>query len=168
MRKILDGSKMARGRKKRRNIRKEVMRKPATLAHTMRRRILFTVGSGVLSRTGPTPFAPLDVTALLATGRDGVVAGILVGLPLGADSSWFTSLSTNEPPARSLRWNAINSVYCLRYTSTLLQRANYTIPRKAGITLCKVARLVNLNIKSADPLKYMIWFGGSIYTLFSD
>ena len=51
MRKILDGSRMDRGRKNRTNIRKKVMREPATVAHTMRRRILFTGGSAVVSTT---------------------------------------------------------------------------------------------------------------------
>jgi len=44
---------MDRGRKKRRNIRKLVIRNPATLAQTILRRILLTGGSGVLSTTAP-------------------------------------------------------------------------------------------------------------------
>ena len=50
---MLDGSRMERGRKKRRNIKKLVVRKPATLAQTILRRILLTGGSGVLSTTAP-------------------------------------------------------------------------------------------------------------------
>jgi len=48
---VLEGSKIARGRKNRKNIRKQVVKNPATVAHTMRRRILLTGGSGVLSTT---------------------------------------------------------------------------------------------------------------------
>jgi hypothetical protein len=42
MRKVVDGSRIDRGRKKRRNIKKQVVRNPATLAQTIRLRILFT------------------------------------------------------------------------------------------------------------------------------
>ena len=42
---------MERGKKNRTNIRKNVIRDPATVAHTMRRRILFTGGSEVVSTT---------------------------------------------------------------------------------------------------------------------
>ena len=45
--------RIERGRKNRRNIRKHVVRNPATLAHTIQRRILLTGGSGVLSTTFP-------------------------------------------------------------------------------------------------------------------
>ena len=45
MRKMLEGSRMERGRKNRTNIRKKVVNAPATVAQTMRRRILFTGGS---------------------------------------------------------------------------------------------------------------------------
>jgi hypothetical protein len=48
---MLEGSRMERGRKNRTNIRKNVIRDPATVAHTMRRRILFTGGSEVVSTT---------------------------------------------------------------------------------------------------------------------
>ena len=49
MRKTFDGSKMARGRKKRTNIKKLVARKPATLAQTMRRRIVWATVAGFLA-----------------------------------------------------------------------------------------------------------------------
>ena len=44
---------MARGKKNRRNIRKHVAKNPTTEAHTMRRLILLTGGSGELSTTAP-------------------------------------------------------------------------------------------------------------------
>ena len=44
-----DGSRIDRGRKNRTNIRKNVMSEPATVAHTIRRRILFTGGSELAS-----------------------------------------------------------------------------------------------------------------------
>src|ERR1044072_605629 len=53
MRKTLDGSKMARGRKKRRNIKKSMARKEKMLPQTMRRRSLLMGGSGALSTSGP-------------------------------------------------------------------------------------------------------------------
>jgi hypothetical protein len=55
---------MDRGRKKRTNIRKHVVKNAATDAHTMRRRILLTGGSGVLSTTAAVCFAG-------APGREG-------------------------------------------------------------------------------------------------
>ncbi len=42
MRKVLEGSRIDRGRKNRRNMKKQVARNPATLAQTIRRRILLT------------------------------------------------------------------------------------------------------------------------------
>ena len=56
MRKVLEGSKIVRGKKNRRNIRKQVVRNPATVAQTIRRRILLTGGSGALSTTAPGAF----------------------------------------------------------------------------------------------------------------
>lgn len=53
MRKLLAGSKIARGKKNLRNIRKQVVKNPTTAAQTMRRRILLTGGSGALSTTAP-------------------------------------------------------------------------------------------------------------------
>jgi hypothetical protein len=44
---------MERGRKKRTNIRKNVVNAPAIVAHTMRRRILLTGGSVAVSTTAP-------------------------------------------------------------------------------------------------------------------
>ncbi len=52
----LGGSRIERGRKNRRNIRKQVVRKPTMLAQTILRRILLTGGSGVLSTTAPAGF----------------------------------------------------------------------------------------------------------------
>src|SRR2546423_8317200 len=63
MRKTLDGSKMTRGRKKRRNIRKSMARKEKTLPQTMRRRSLLTGGSGALWTSGPA--GGFAATALL-------------------------------------------------------------------------------------------------------
>lgn len=80
MRNVLAGSKIARGRKKRRNIRKQVVRKPTTLAQTMRRRILFTGGSGVLSTTAPGGFVAgfVDAGAAVtgAAGRGGATGAL--------------------------------------------------------------------------------------------
>lgn len=85
MRNVLEGSKMARGRKKRRNIKKQVVRNPATLAQTMRRRILFTAG-GALSTTDPgagaTGRAAAAGTAVL--GGAGTAAG---GVPDGVSTT---------------------------------------------------------------------------------
>jgi hypothetical protein len=62
MRKVLAGSKIVRGKKNRRNIRKHVAKNPTTAAQTIRRRILLTGGSGALSTTAPAAlgagFAP--------------------------------------------------------------------------------------------------------------
>ena len=80
MRNVLEGSNMVRGRKNRTNIRKQVVRKPATLAQTIRRLILLTGGSGVLSTTAP---GALD-TGFAAGGVVGFTGGGGAGEPFGA------------------------------------------------------------------------------------
>lgn len=80
MRKVLEGSKIARGRKNRRNIRKQVVRNAKTVVQTIRRRILLTAG-GVLSTIAPgcaTGRAAAAETAVF--GGAGAVAG---GVPAG-------------------------------------------------------------------------------------
>ena len=78
MRKEGDGSRMDRGRKNRTNIKKNVIKEPATVAHTMRRRILFTGGSELVSTTaaGADGFAG-------ATALGGALAVVPV---IGADN----------------------------------------------------------------------------------
>ena len=69
---------MERGRKNRTNIRKNVIKEPATVAHTMRRRILLTGGSELVS-----------TTAAAVEGFAGAAAlgGALAGVPvIGADN----------------------------------------------------------------------------------
>ena len=75
MRKVLDGSRIERGRKNRTNIRKNVINEPATVAHTIRRRILFTGGS-----------VDASTTAAGAAGLATVVALGAVVPTLGADN----------------------------------------------------------------------------------
>jgi hypothetical protein len=48
---VLAGSKIVRGRKNRTNIRKQVVKNAKTLYHTIRRRVLKTLGSGADSTT---------------------------------------------------------------------------------------------------------------------
>src|SRR5437588_11773528 len=76
MRKTLDGSKIVRGRKKRRNIRKSMARKEKTLPQTIRRRSLLTGGSGALCTSGPAGglAATAFVTPLLTAGAGVEVA----------------------------------------------------------------------------------------------
>ena len=71
-----DGSRIERGRKNRTNIRKNVVSAPATVAHTMRRRILFTGGSELVS------------TAAVGAAGFAVAAAVRGGaaLTLGADN----------------------------------------------------------------------------------
>lgn len=105
MRKVLDGSRIDRGRKKRRNIKKQVVRNPATLAQTMRRRILLT-GAGELSTTGPdggvTGRAAAAGTAVLG-GCGGAAGGVPAGVSIvwlvpPVPCSWMFGLSTNAKP----------------------------------------------------------------------
>ena len=97
MRNVLEGSKIARGRKNLRNIKKQVVRNPATLAQTIRRLILLTVG-GALSTTAPDFVAGRAAAAGTAVfGGAGTVAG---GVPDGVSTtelpcSWLIELSTN-------------------------------------------------------------------------
>ena len=102
---MLEGSKIVRGRKNRRNIRKQVVRKPTTAAQTIRRRILLTGGSGALSTTGLAAFGTgLAAGGDLATAEgdagaeaDSPVAGIVA-----SDSSRLAGLSTVHT---SIDWN---------------------------------------------------------------
>lgn len=81
MRNTLDGSKIDLGRKNRKNIKKQVVRNPAMLAQTIRRRILLTGGSGTLSATTAGPFG--TTAGLGAKGVEGFVAGGRAGTPSG-------------------------------------------------------------------------------------
>src|SRR5829696_6299412 len=114
MRKRVAGSKMLRGRKKRTNIRKHVVRKPATATQTMRRRVLLTGGSGLLSSTAPAGLAA-DLATPLATVAVGVEDALAApsamraagGVPEGtsfvsgasitpSEGFWFDVLSTPQ------------------------------------------------------------------------
>jgi hypothetical protein len=86
---VLEGSKMARGKKNRTNIRKQVVKKPATLAQTIRRRTLLTGGSGFDSTTTAGGLAPVLAGAL---GAGGTVA--LAGGAATAELCWSKLLST--------------------------------------------------------------------------
>jgi len=108
---VLAGSKIARGRKKRRNIKKHVVRNPTTLAQTMRRRILFTGGSGVLSTIAAGGFvAGFAVSGgVLTTGAVGGGGATVDTLDLVCGSaarfavrSSLTSLSNMQSSVESL------------------------------------------------------------------
>jgi len=79
MRKVLEGSRIERGRKNRTNIRKNVASDPATVAHTIRRRILLTAGSELVSTT-----AAAGVGFAGAAARGGVLTAVVP--TLGADN----------------------------------------------------------------------------------
>src|SRR5919107_418334 len=91
-----EGSNVARGRKKRRKLRPNTPEKPATAAHTMRRRNLLTGGSGSLATTGPAAgglvarFAPPLVhpglTARAVAGVARAAAGVAAGTSLPGTS----------------------------------------------------------------------------------
>src|SRR5687767_12127501 len=73
MRKMLDGSKMERGRKKRRKPRPRKAVKPAMEAQTMRRRNLLMGGSGAVCVSGPAGWrAATGLATPLATSAVGV------------------------------------------------------------------------------------------------
>jgi hypothetical protein len=86
MRKVLEGSKIARGRKNRRNMKKQVARNPVTLAHTMRRRILLTAG-GALSTTDPGGVRGRATAA--GTAAFGAGGGEAGGVPAGVSTAGF-------------------------------------------------------------------------------
>ena len=77
-------------------MRKHVIRKPAILAHTIRRRILLTGGSGADSTTAPAGLADVlagEVAAGFA-GAGGRVAGVPVpGLPAAGGAGALLSCS---------------------------------------------------------------------------
>ena len=75
---MLDGSRIERGRKNRTNIKKKTVSEPATVAQTIRRRILFTGGSELVSTTA---------AAVEGFAGGAVGAGVLAVVPtLGADN----------------------------------------------------------------------------------
>jgi hypothetical protein len=77
MRNTLEGSKMERGRKNRRNIRKSINKKLPIDDQTIQRRILLTFESGVLSTSaaGAVGFADAETSAGFAAG------GVRAALP---------------------------------------------------------------------------------------
>src|SRR5436305_1365923 len=111
MRKTDDGSKMARGRKKRRNCRKQMTRKPPNAAQVMRRRALLIGGSGGASTSAPaafaanpfgTPFATLavGVAPAFAAAPDATRAagGVPAGVSVATGGAAFTA--PQSPPSR--------------------------------------------------------------------
>jgi len=88
---VLDCSVIERGRKNRMNIRKQVVRNPATLSQMILRRFLFTGGSGTDSTTTAGGF-PAGLAATFGAGGAGVVAGGTAT----AESSPLGLLSTTE------------------------------------------------------------------------
>ena len=84
MRNTLGGSRIERGRKNLRNIKKQVVRKPAMLAQTILRLILLTGGSGVLSTMFPAG-------GVLAIAGSGCLTGVDTagGAPAGTVSPGF-------------------------------------------------------------------------------
>src|SRR5215213_10925503 len=99
MRKTLDGSKMLRGRKKRRNIRKLVTKNPPMLAQMMRRLILLTGGSGVLSTTAPVARAATGFGMPLATEAVGVVVDLDAPGAPGVRAAGGVAAGTSFPGA---------------------------------------------------------------------
>src|SRR5215212_5466328 len=114
MRKRVAGSKILRGKKKRTNIRKQVVRKPTTAAQTMRRRILLTGGSGLLSSTAPVALAATGVASPLATigvGVDDATAALSEtraagGVPEGTSTA---SEASAELPAGRLVFGLLST-----------------------------------------------------------
>src|SRR6266566_3648268 len=82
---MLDGSRIERGRKNRKNIKKHVVRNPATLAQTIRRRILLTGGSGLLSTISPIAFG-------VGFAAAGVAGGFACVLPMTEDPAAVATL----------------------------------------------------------------------------
>lgn len=84
MRKVLEGSKIARGRKNLRNMKKQVARNPVILAQTIRRRILLTAG-GALSTTDPG--GATGRAAAAGTAAFGAAGGEAGGVPAGVSTA---------------------------------------------------------------------------------
>lgn len=141
MRKTLDGSRIERGRKNRKNMRKQVIRKAAMLAQTMRRRTLLTGGSGGLSTMGPLGFGPGFV---VEGGLDSAEAGgATPALPAeggallcSADLSGLTWLSTCKPPAKGIcnaGWAALAYFTSGLHTSANSRERIIEIPAMQGL-----------------------------------
>src|ERR1700682_3922793 len=119
---------MERGKKNRTNIKKHVVRNPAMLAQIMRRRILFTGGSGTDSTTTdgalPAGFAG-------AFGAGGAAAGA-GGTPTAECSCFMLSSTAENLRPGQIDFQAgqrshFNAGDCFE---------NYTIPRDTGVDVC--------------------------------
>src|ERR1051325_9517180 len=112
---------MDRGRKNRKNMRKQVVRKPAILAQTMRRRILLTGESGALSTTAPTGFAAVAGTARAGGAAAGGGPGAAGPAPAGACAVCVLGTSLADdfgsfPDSTTIDLRQLNR----KYTSTLI------------------------------------------------
>jgi hypothetical protein len=138
---------MERGRKNRTNIRKQVVRNPAMLNQTIRRRVLFTGGSGTDSTTTDGAFATVFAGAFGAGGAEAVAGGAAT-----AELSSLKLLSTAEnlPPLtidfQAVQRSHVNAGDCVE---------KYTIPRDTGIDVSAKTK-VSLFTKSAAHLKKVI------------
>src|SRR2546423_7666173 len=112
---------MARGRKKRTNIKKQVVRNPATLAQTIRRRVLFTTGSGVDSTTTDGGL-PAGFAAAFGAGGASPAGG--AGTP---ELCWLTLLSTSRS-----RFCDRDHIDDRSHFNAAGFRDNYTITRDTG------------------------------------
>src|ERR1051325_5906842 len=99
MRKMEDGSKIERGRKKRTNIRKLVTKNPAMLAQMIRRRSLLTGGSGVLSTTAPVALAATGFGTPFVTAAVGVVVDLAAPPAPGTLAAGGVAAGTSLPGA---------------------------------------------------------------------
>ncbi len=138
-----------RGRKNRTNIKKQVVRNPAMLAQTMRRRILFTGGSGTDSTTAPGFIA--DLAGTLAAGGATAPGGALdpvVACSLGVLSKPKTSVSEMHFDLR-------------KYLTTNHpgMPPNHKNPRNTGIPLCDWKRNTLIHQECGAPKIVIISFG---------
>jgi hypothetical protein len=157
MRKVLEGSRIDRGKKNRRNMKKLVARNPATLAQTIRRLILLT--GAELSTTAPgcgTGRAAAAGTAVFGAGgaaAGGVPAGVSITDPPIVSCVLELSTNANLHQLRSATW--VGSKVLNEDTRLLpMQSESYNFPQGRELSLLSGSNF-RVNIKSSAPKKFM-------------
>ena len=145
-----------RGRKNRTNIRKQVVRKPAMLAQTMRRRILLTGGSGADSTTSAGGFPAGFAGVFAVAGAAG--AG---GSATATDVSLVGTRSTPMTSRKAATWNLKESHCYVEDCELIIQS-----PTPQGSNVSAKPKCV-CSLKNAPrPKRIINWRGRRLLYIF--
>ncbi len=143
------------------NIRKHVVRNPATLNQMIRRRFLLTGGSGIDSTTTAGGF-PAGFAAALGAGGAAAAAGGAAMVKLSS----FRLLST----PKTLRLTKRFPGWRRAHTSTPGELENYTVPRDTGIAVSVKTDLILITRSASVPNannNYKLVRQNAFYTTFA-